>query len=56
MPSPTTPLSGENEAIVGAPGVPIVTARAAEAAPVLPAASLAVAVKECVAFASAAVV
>ena len=46
MPSPTTPLSLENEAIVGIPGAAaIVTTAAAEAAPVLPAASVAVAVK-----------
>ena len=46
MPSPTTPVSGENEVMVGIPdGVVTVTARAADAAPVLPAASVAVAVK-----------
>src|SRR5262249_16945604 len=46
MPSPTTPVSGENEVMVGAPGGAVtVTARADEAAPVFPAASVAVAVK-----------
>ena len=47
MPSPTTPLSVENEAIVGAPGaaVSMVTFSALEAAPVLPAASIALAVR-----------
>ena len=45
MPSPTTPLSVENEAMLGATGavVSTVTLSAAEAAPVLPAASVAVA-------------
>ena len=47
--SPTTPLSVENEAIVGAEGAEvgaaILTATDADAAPVLPAASVAVAVK-----------
>ena len=57
MPSPTVPLSGENEVMVGATGgAVIVTARAADAAPVLPAASVAVAVRLCAPFASAAVV
>src|SRR5437762_13425664 len=47
MPSPTVPLSVENDAIVGAPGasVSIVTVRAAEAALTLAALSVAVAVK-----------
>ena len=56
--SPTVPLSVENEAMVGATGavVSIVTASAAEAALVLAAASLAVAVRLCAPFASAAVV
>ena len=58
MPSPTVPLSVENEAMVGATGavVSIVTLSAAEAAPVLPAASVAVAVRLWAPFASAAVV
>ena len=57
MPSPTTPLSVENEAMVGMPGAGVtVTAKAAEAVPVLPAASVAVAVKLCVAFDRLAVV
>ena len=56
--SPTVPLSLENEVIVGATGaaVSIVTASAVEAAPVLPAASVAVAVRLWAPFASAAVV
>ena len=47
MPSPTTPLSVENEVMLGATGavVSMVTLSAAEAAPVLPAASVAVAVR-----------
>ncbi len=47
MPSPTVPLSGENEVMLGATGavVSIVTLSAAEAALVLLAASVAVAVK-----------
>ena len=47
MRSPTTPLSVENEAMVGATGatVSMVTLKAAEAAPVLPATSVAVAVR-----------
>ena len=50
MPSPTTPLSAENEVIVGVdpivvPCVSTVTVRAAEAALVLPATSVALAVK-----------
>ena len=58
MPSPTVPVSGENEAMLGATGavVSIVTLSAAEATPVLPAASVAVAVRLCAPFASAAVV
>ena len=58
MPSPTAPLSVENDAMVGAAGavVSIVTASAVEAAPVLPAASVAVAVRLCAPFVSAAVV
>ena len=56
--SPTTPLSVENEAMVGATGavVSMVTLSAAEAAPVLPAASVAVAVRLWAPLASAAVV
>ena len=52
------PLSVENEAIAGAPGAAVstVTLKAADAALVLPAASVAVAVRLCVPFASAAVV
>ena len=47
MPSPTTPLSVENEVMVGATGavVSMVTLSALEATPVLPAASVAVAVR-----------
>src|ERR1035437_8921565 len=47
MPSPTTPLSGENEVMVGATGavVSMVTLKAEDATPVLPAASVAVVVK-----------
>ena len=47
MPSPTTPLSVENEVMVGAVGavVSMVTFSALEATPVLPAASVAVAVR-----------
>ena len=47
MRSPTTPLSVENEAMVGATGavVSMVTLSALEATPVLPAASVAVAVR-----------
>ena len=58
MPSPTVPVSGENEATVGAPGavVSTVTAKAVEAVPVLPAASVAVAVRLWAPLASAAVV
>src|SRR5262245_65276450 len=58
MPSPTVPLSVENDATVGALGavVSIVTERAVEAAPVLPAASVAAAVRLCAPLASAAVV
>ena len=58
MPSPTVPLSVENEVMLGAAGavVSIVTLIAADAAPVLPAASVAVAVRLCAPFASAAVV
>src|SRR4029077_19568855 len=56
MPSPTTPVSGENEVITGAPGGAVtVTARAPEATPVLPAASGAVAVRLCAPLVSAAV-
>ena len=45
--SPTVPLSVENEAMVGATGATVstVTARTDDAAPVLPAASVAVAVR-----------
>ena len=45
--SPTTPVSGENEAIVGATGATVstVTESAVEAALVLPATSVAVAVR-----------
>src|SRR5258708_28524505 len=45
MPSPIVPLSVENEAMLGATGavVSMVTLRAADAGPVLPAASVAVA-------------
>ena len=58
MPSPTVPVSFENVAIAGAPGAAAstVTLSAADAALVLPAASVAVAVRLCVPFASAAVV
>src|SRR5260221_653143 len=58
MPSPMMPLSTENETMVGVVGVEIfiVTAATAEAAPVLPAASVAVAVKLCVPLANPAVV
>ena len=47
MSSPTTPLSGENEVMLGATGagVSMVTARRVEAALTLPAASVAVAVR-----------
>ena len=58
MPSPTTPLSGENEVMVGATGATVstVTLSAVEAAPVLPAASVAVAVRLWMAFDKAPVV
>ena len=58
LPSPTVPVSGENEAIVGVEGavVSIVTLSAVDAAPVLPATSVALAVRLCVPFGSAAVV
>ena len=58
MPSPTVPLSGENEVMLGATGatVSMVTAMAAEAALILPAASVAVAVRLWAPLASAAVV
>ena len=58
MPSPTVPLSVENAAIAGAAGaaVSMVTLSAADAAPVLPAASVAVAVRLWAPSASAAVV
>ena len=58
MPSPTVPVSFENEAIAGAFGAAAstVTLKAAEAALVLPAASVAVAVRLWLPFASAAVV
>ena len=58
MRSPTTPLSVENEAMVGATGatVSMVTLKAVEAAPVLPAASVAVAVRLWAPLLSAAVV
>src|SRR5260221_10022952 len=57
-PSPTVPLSVENEAMLGATGamVSMVTLRAAEAALLLPAASVAVAVRLWAPLASAAVV
>src|SRR5262245_53370233 len=47
MPSPTVPLSDENELMVGAPGAPVstVTLRGLEAAPWLPPASRAAAPK-----------
>src|SRR5579872_923849 len=50
MPSPTVPLSIENEAMVGVVGVGtlIVIGTADDAAPMLPAASVAVAVRLCV--------
>ena len=56
MPSPATPLSVENEAMLGATGaaVSMVTLSAVEAAPVLPAASVAVAVRLWAPLASAA--
>src|SRR5690348_11278469 len=58
MLSPTTPLSVENEAMLGATGATVstVTPSAAEAAPVLPATSVAVAVRLWAPLASAAVV
>ncbi len=58
MPSPTVPLSLENEAMVGATGAAVstVTLIAVEATPVLPAASVAVAVRLWVPLASAEVV
>ena len=58
MPSPTVPLSVVNEAIVGAAGaaMSMVTLSAADATPVLPAASVAVAVRLWLPLASAAVV
>ena len=58
MPSPTMPLSVENEVMVGATGavVSMVTLSALEATPVLPAASVAVAVRLWAPLASAAVV
>ena len=58
MPSPITPLSVENEAMLGATGavVSMVTLSAAEAPPVLPAASVAVAVRLWAPSASTAVV
>ena len=58
MPSPTVPVSVENAAIAGALGAAVstVTLKAAEAALVLPAASVAVAVKLWLPFAKAAVV
>ena len=57
MPSPAVPLSGENEATVGAPGATVstVTFSAAEAALMLPAASIALAVKAWLPSASVAV-
>src|ERR1035437_3077072 len=57
MPSPTTPLSGENETIEGAPGtwLSTVTLNAVEAVLVIPA-TVSVAVKLWVALLSAAVV
>src|ERR1035437_5079303 len=56
--SPTTPLSGENDVMAGALGgtVSTVTAKADEATPVLPAASVAVAVRLWAPLLSAAVV
>ena len=58
MPSPTVPLSVENEAMVGATGAAVstVTLSAVEAAPVLPATSVAVAVRLWAPLLSAAVV
>src|SRR5215510_3972238 len=63
MPSPTSPVSGEKEVMVGTAGgwgeelvVSIVTLSTEDAALVLPAASVAVAVKLCAPFGSAAVV
>ena len=58
MPSPTMPLSVENEVIVGVVGavVSMVTFSALEATPVLPAASVAVAVRLWPPFGRAAVV
>ena len=58
MPSPAVPLSVENEAIAGATGalVSMVTLSAAEAALVLPATSVAVAVRLWAPLVSAAVV
>ena len=58
IPSPTVPVSVENEVMLGATGavVSMVTFSAAEATLVLPAASLAVAVRLWAPFASAAVV
>ena len=58
MRSPTVPLSVVNEAMLGATGaaVSMVTLSALEAAPVLPAASVAVAVRLCAPLVSAAVV
>ena len=58
MPSPTIPLSVENEAIAGATGavVSMVTLSALEAALVLPATSVAVAVRLWAPLVSAAVV
>ena len=58
MPSPTVPLSFENEAIVGTTGAAVstVTLSALEAALVLPAASVAVAVRLWAPSVSAAVV
>src|SRR5450631_1557104 len=55
MPSPTVPLSGENEVMVGI-GVFTVIAATDDAAPVVPAASVAVAVKLWAPLLSAAVV
>src|ERR1035437_9435513 len=56
--SPTTPLSGENDVMAGALGATVstVTAKADEATPVLPAASVAVAVRLWAPLLSAAVV
>ena len=58
MPSPTVPVSFENETMAGEPGAAAstVTLKAADAALVLPAASVAVAVRLCAPFAKVPVV